>query len=209
MLQENSRQFVFLQQKKRGACETEMRLPMYGNSLAEKRPVNRKLRKEFGDTFSEITKLIDAIGAKVSTRSSRALKKQYLRLCHIFHMYNTQPVILLCISWSLWQLLQDSTTCIQTRLQERAKTRGRMDCHYVQCVLLCKFPGGFLCQCLWHRVPFLSCPNNSYWSKNAQVKFECRITILLSKAVWIRSSRKSKVTTNLFSLRWFTKLMEQ
>jgi hypothetical protein len=38
------------------------------------KPVKRKLGEESGNRRSKITKLVDSIGAKISTRSSRGLK---------------------------------------------------------------------------------------------------------------------------------------
>lgn len=120
------------------------------------RPVNWKIRKEFGDFLCKITELIDAVGAKVSTRGGRGFKEEQLCLSYIFNMHCPQPEILLRVFWSLQQLLHYCTTSIQSRLQQLAKTCRRIYCYNIDVVFLCKIPCSFFSQCFRHRVPFLS-----------------------------------------------------
>ena len=136
----------------------ELRFKVKERKKDRNQPMNRIVREEVGDFVSKIRKLIDAIGAEISTRSRRSLEQQKLCLGHVFDMHSTQPMVLLTVLGPLKQVQQHSTARIQPRLQQWAQTRGRVYSHdiYPIPIPVGELPSCFLSQCLGHRVPFVS-----------------------------------------------------
>ena len=65
------------------------------------KPVNIKLREEFGHKSSKLTELIDPITAQKPTRSFRCFEQHHVSFRHISHVHHTEPVILLCLRRAL------------------------------------------------------------------------------------------------------------
>jgi len=121
--------------------------------------VDREFRVQFRDTGSKTRKLVDTVGAEISTSSRGSFVEQHMSFSHVLHMHRTQPVILLRLLRPHHQPLQHAGAGVQLRLQQRPQTRRRQNRHHLNTLELPRRP---LCLRLRHRVPLPSPPAELY-----------------------------------------------